>query len=338
MSCRREIYMFRAANIIWTSTLLGAAILTLTACSNAPNQTSETNSNFQFGQGGGPGVDKSGDAQLQAMIANVAPQFQQFVYEDKETGLKVPYNLYIPRGHDATDALPMVMFIADASTVGKDVKAPLEQGWGGLIWATPEAQAKHPAFVLVPEYPEVAIDDHGSFTTTPYVELTRRLVLAVAQKHGADKKRIFATGQSMGCMISLLLSAKYPDLFAAEMFVSGQWDLAQLDGLTGQRFAYIVSAGDAKASAGQAEVRSALTKKGVSFSSTQIDGKWAQEKQNAAASAMLAKGNKANFITFESGSVLPEGMASGGAAGDHMYSFDPAYRLEPVRDWLFTGK
>lgn len=28
------------------------------------------------------------------------------------------------------------------------------QGYGGIIWATDEAQAKHPAFVLVPAFGE----------------------------------------------------------------------------------------------------------------------------------------------------------------------------------------
>ena len=35
---------------------------------------------------------------------------------------------------------------------------------------------------------------------------------------------------------------------------------------------------------------------------------------------------------FEKGSVVPEGMTVG---NEHMYSFDYAYKLESVRDWLF---
>ena len=66
------------------------------------------------------------------------------------------YNLYTPKNLEPGRKYPLVMFIADASTAGKGVKAPLMQGYGGIIWATDEAQAKHPAFVLVPSYTETA--------------------------------------------------------------------------------------------------------------------------------------------------------------------------------------
>ena len=49
------------------------------------------------GNGGNDGVtDKSGDAQLQTMIAEVAPKFQLLSYEDAETGTRLQYQLYIP--------------------------------------------------------------------------------------------------------------------------------------------------------------------------------------------------------------------------------------------------
>ena len=50
---------------------------------------------------------------------------------------------------------------------------------------------------------------------------------------------------------------------------------------------------------------------------------------------MLAEGNSANFVTFTVGTTLAEGQTAGGGAGEHMTSFDYAYKLEAVRDWLF---
>ncbi|MCZ9339283.1 hypothetical protein NGM37_16035, partial [Streptomyces sp. TRM76130] len=76
----------------------------------------------------------------------------------------------------------MVLYIADSSLVGQDVTAPLDQ-YGALIWASEEDQALHESLVLVPEFPEVILDDHGSFTMTDYVEMTKRLVEAVAEKY-----------------------------------------------------------------------------------------------------------------------------------------------------------
>ena len=59
------------------------------------------------------------------------------------------------------------------------------------------------------------------------------------------------------------------------------------------------------------------------------------QTQNAAVTAMLSEGNSANFVTFTLGTTLAEGQTSGGGAGEHMTSFDCAYRIEAVRDWLF---
>ena len=44
----------------------------------------------------------------------------------------------------------------------------------------------------------------------------------------------------------------------------------------------------------------------------------------------------AYFVTYTLGTTLAEGQSSGGGAGEHMTSFDYAYKLEAVRDWLFA--
>ena len=47
--------------------------------------------------------------------------------------------------------------------------------------------------------------------------------------------------------------------------------------------------------------------------------------------ALIAQGLDANFVTFTKGTTLTEGMSG----SEHLTSFDYAYRLEAVRDWLF---
>ena len=60
------------------------------------------------------------------------------------------------------------------------------------------------------------------------------------------------------------------------------------------------------------------------------------DSQNSNVTAMLAEGNNANFVTFTLGTTLAEGQTSGGGAGEHMTSFDYAYKIEALRDWLFA--
>ena len=90
--------------------------------------------------GAGGGVDKSGDAGLQSMITDVVPKFQLLTFEDADASLQ--YFLYVPENYDESKSYPLVQFIPDSSVVGKEAVNYLTQGWGGLIWATDEEQAK----------------------------------------------------------------------------------------------------------------------------------------------------------------------------------------------------
>ena len=209
------------------------------------------------GQGGmrggnGGGTDKSSDTELQSMITEVAPKFQLLTYEDAETGTSLQYQLFIPENYDETQSYPMIQFIPDSSAVGRGTDYVLTQGWGGMIWATEEEQAKHPAFVVVPVFTETVVDDN--FNHSSQIDVAMRLLQSLTETYSIDTDRIYTTGQSMGGMTSFHLSIAYPGFFAAYLFVGSQWDTSLLNGLEEENFFYIVSAGDPKASAGQAEL------------------------------------------------------------------------------------
>lgn len=298
------------------------------------NSSSNNDQSQKGGMMGGVGIDKSSDTELQTMISNVEGKFKQFEFKDPDTGKTVPYNLYIPDDYDSSKSYPLVLFIADSSVVGKETTAPLTQGYGGLIWATEEEQAKHKSFVLVPEYPETILDDHGSYTMTDYVDMTTRLLDSVTSSYNVDKNRLYATGQSMGCMTLMYLSAQHPDLFAAELFVSGQWDISTLGNLASQKYFYIAAEGDDKASTGQVDIENMLNNAGTKYSTATWDATWDADKFSSAVASILSEGNNINIATFKKGTVLPEGIPVG--TSEHMYSFDYAYKIEGVRDWLFN--
>ena len=137
----------------------------------------------------------------------------------------------------------------------------------------------------------------------------------------------------MGGMTSFYLSTAYPDYFAAYLFVGSQWDVSVLKGLEEKPFFYIVSAGDPKASAGQAELLELFDADGASYSHSEWGAQ--DEGQSEMVKAMLSEGNSANFVTFTEGTTLAEGQTAMMGAGEHMTSFDYAYKIEAVRDWLF---
>lgn len=284
--------------------------------------------------GAGGGVDKSSDAQLQAMISDIMPKYQLLTFDDAESGTSLQYYLFIPEDYDASQSYPLIQFIPDSSVVGKDAEAVLTQGWGGLIWATDAEQAKHASFVVVPVFTETIVDDN--FNHSQQIDVAVRLLQSLTEEYSIDANRIYTTGQSMGGMTSFYMNVTWPDLFAASLYVGSQWDVNVLNAIEDDTFFYVVSAGDPKASAGQSELMGLFDSDSVSYSAAEWSAQDDSETQNEAVTALLSEGNSANFITFTLGTTLAEGQTSGGGAGEHMTSFDYAYKIEAIRDWLFA--
>ena len=277
-------------------------------------------------------IDSSSD--VDGILKNVEDKFEQKTFNDSKTGLEIPYNIYLPDNYDNNKNYPLVVFIADSSLVGKGEKASLEQGLGGIIWANDSKNSKEECIVLVPTYSDVIIDDMQGNEKSEYLNATKNLIDNVSSCYSADANRIYGTGQSMGGMTILYLASQYPDLFAAEMFVSCQWDINELSNLDSQKFFYIVSEGDQKASTGQKEVKQMLDNKSVKYEV--LDGIDAQSGDNDnKINEMIGKNSNINFISFKQGTVTGNSTDNKMGAGEHMASFDYAYNLEPVRDWLF---
>ena len=137
----------------------------------------------------------------------------------------------------------------------------------------------------------------------------------------------------MGGMISFYLNVTHPNLFAASMFVSSQWDTNVLLPLVGKKFFYIVSDGDAKASPKMTELGELLTKNGERYSEVTFSARLPIAQQNAKVDSIIKEGCIANFVRFTPNTVMPKGRESGMA--EHMYAFDRAYLLDSAREWLF---
>ena len=265
---------------------------------------------------------KSGDKELQSLISQYVPKFKTLTFSDDVTGLSISYSIYIPESCGSLSGCPAVFFMADGSSTGKVPEYSLTQGLGGLVWCRDDC------VVIVPSFPSVVLDDHNGFVESEYVELAGRFVRWCAGHYGLNERRMYATGQSMGCMTWLVLAARYPDMFTASMFVSGQWDISALKGLLSQKFVYIASAGDPKASAGMNEVVDMFRDSpndGFSVF-TEVDAKDPD--------LYFADSQPVYFVMFRKGTTLPDGTEGG--YSEHMTSFDYAYRMESARKWLLS--
>ena len=282
--------------------------------------------------GGGPVIDKSGDETLQAMIKAEVPEFKQLEFKDSETGKTMKYNLFSPKNADESKKYPLVLFMADASTPGTDVTRPLTQGYGALVWATDESQAKNPCYVLVPQFSGVAVND--AYEHTDEVDIVIRMLKSIVADKNVDTDRIYTTGQSMGGMISMYYNVTYPDIFAASIFVDCHWDKSTFDSLVKQKFVYFIAGNKGGAYKCLEPLEEAARKEDVKYTFAEWSAKLPETQQSELSAAMLEKGAPVNRFQFESGTVLPED----GKGSEHMYSFDYAYKVTAVRDWLFKQK
>ena len=280
-------------------------------------------------QGGHMEINKDSDSVFVALKQVTLSKFKQLTFKDEQTGKTMAYNLLIPEVAEAGEKLPLVLFMADASTAGKEVTAPLTQGYGALEFASDRDQQQHPSFVLVPQYTDWAVQDDWS--TTDEVEMTIRLLDAVCREYNVDTNRLYTTGQSMGGMMSFYFNITHPDLFAASLFVSSQWDTSKMQDFGTKKFFYIVAGGDQKAYGGMQDLAKVLKKNNARVDSASWSAKLPNQEQEQLAEELIARGGNINFIVWEKGTVLPES----GQGMEHMASFDYAYKLAPVRDWLF---
>ena len=270
------------------------------------------------------------DSETILVINESSAKFQQFTYNDTATGNELEYSLFIPENYDSAKKYPLIMFIPDATGSDQSAKEIVSSYYGACIWATEEEQSKHESFVLVPAFNDKVVDDNWS--TSDQIDAAVNLIDYLQNEYSIDSNRLYTTGQSMGCMTSLYINSQYPDLFAASLYVSGQWDISVLQPLENQKFFYVVAAGDEKASGGQNEVIDMMRRDNVSYTYDSWSAVASAEEQDSNVKAMIDENTDHYMISFKKGTVSDGEKSSG---NEHMDSFNYAYKLSAVRDWLF---
>lgn len=313
--------------------LLALFVIFGTACSNI-SSTSQKSTTESFKKT--DTNDSKKDPSLTKVTKEVESKFKQLSYKDKKTGVTLRYNLFVPKNYNKKTAYPLLTFIPDDSVTGKSTSTGITQGYGGSIWATNSEQKKHASFVLVPVFDTSTISggtgQFGSSVVKKNVQTYLDLLKSLQKKYNIDKDRLYGTGQSMGGMTMFYLNSHYPNLFAATLYVSSQWDVDQLSKLKNQKFFYIASAGDQNASTGQKNVMKMLKKDGKKYSKTTLDANVSASEKNTAANQLMEKDYNANFITWKAGTV----MKYSDKPIEHNASFDFGYTIPAVRDWLFN--
>lgn len=263
----------------------------------------------------------------------IVENFKQFAYKDPKTGTTVKYNLYIPKNYDKNKKYPLVLFMHDAGVLSEDTKTTLLQGNGAISFATPEEQERHEAFVLAPQYSRKVVDDNGDITSD--LDATVNLIKDyLISKYSIDEKKLYATGQSMGGMMAIVMNYKYPELFAASYLVACQWDPKEVSTMARNNLWITVSTGDAKAYPGMNAITSELIKRGATVAKDSWRADYTDAQFLEGARKVIAQKSNIKYTTLEKGTnpYLPKDANPG---LEHSGTWKVAYSIPGIKDWMF---
>lgn len=262
-----------------------------------------------------------------------AEAFEQFIFETGDGERKLAYNLFCPAEREEGKTYPLVLFMHDAGSCSEDVLSPLVQGDGAIVWARESAQQRHPCFVLAPLYPDKAANDE--FEVTWEADATIELVRSLVRKYPVDEKRLYGTGQSMGCMMLCELMLRNPGFFAGCFLVAGQWNPATMGAVKNENIWILVSEMDIKAFPIMGACMEQVEAQGGRVVRGSLNAKDPLEVQDAAVRKLAMSGEHMFFTWYEKDSVLPKGEKAFPGAY-HVNTWAHAYKLEAIQDWLFA--
>ena len=134
--------------------------------------------------------------------------------------INLPYNLFIPDNYNNNIVYPLIVFIGDESTYGKEIILSINKTVGGPIWATKTIQKKHKCFVLVPHFNENIFNNNDESLKKEYSSMIIKLIHKIKNEYNIDLNSIYGAGQSIGAETILYLIVKNPNIFAGSLFIS----------------------------------------------------------------------------------------------------------------------
>ena len=280
-----------------------------------------------------------GDGGIMGNDAIITPDMSRFednhYYNDPETHVILHYNFFKPEGFEQSgEEYPLVLFIPDASAVGKDWETPLQCGNGGTIWAGDEWQAEHPCFVVTMIYEDKYINDYNEYYES-WLTGTMGLIRQIAEQYPVDASRIYTTGTSMGAMASMLMMEEDPDLFAAAYMVAGQWrDTEAVKDIKDENILFLMSMDDPSYSRAAANVDT-WEREGGTVVRGDLDATVPTDERAAMVEETISQEGNIYFLSILEGhgSIDADGNPQ---KGGHRETFRLAYDLEGVKEWLFA--
>ncbi|MDR1901896.1 MAG: hypothetical protein LBQ88_06420 [Treponema sp.] len=260
-------------------------------------------------------------------------------YTDPEWKTVLHYNLFKPKGYEEGDTsvkYPLVLFMPDAGAVSQDWETVLLQGNGGTIWASEEWQSGNPCFVVTMIFEDKFINDYWEYFENT-VGAIINLVKSLESKYPIDASRVYTTGQSMGCMCSMIMMIRDPNLFTAAYCVAGKWDPDQLKALKDSKLFIVISEDDGMTPQWIDAAAKVWESEGSKIVYGNIDGIAGSAVHTRVISEMLSQESGLYYLKINSGTGMMDTNGNP-LRGGHRETWRLAYDLPGVKEWLFAQK
>jgi predicted peptidase len=162
-------------------------------------------------------------------------QLEAHVFTDPDTGLDLPYRLFVPAACTAEAPCGLLLFLHGAGERGTDNQAQLENDALALI--SPAVQAGNPTIVVYPQCPGDMRwvesdwkDGSYSLAQTPVskpMTTALDLLASLQDRHPVDPNRVLVTGLSMGGYGTWDIITRHPTMFAGALALCGGGDPTQ---------------------------------------------------------------------------------------------------------------
>ena len=267
-------------------------------------------------------------------------RFDQFEFQvpdapGEKTGRKLAYNLYVPGNMQAGETYPLVLFIHDMGSCSEDVTRTLTQGKGATVWATGSGRNGSHVLCWLRYYQDRL--QMMIFRSPGEADATIRTGKKVLRLQPSIDKRIYGTGQSMGCMMLMELMLRNPGFFGGCFLVAGQWNPQTCGGLKNENIWALVSEKDFKAFPIMGDCMKQIEENGGRVIRGSLDAKAPLPEQNQKLRTIARSGKHIFFTWFEGDSVL-EDLEDIKPWFYHMATWPQAYNLEAVGDDLFAQR
>ncbi len=259
-------------------------------------------------------------------------------------GRRAKYNIYFPRDYDAAKTYPAIVFLTGNHEGHGRHADVLIQGLGGVIWADKKEQARHESIVIVPAFGEPLVNENlepverqgpQGRTENQYQSVLATMDYLLEKIPNIDKNRIYLTGQGEGARAAMKMMSDRPDMFAAALLFSPDYDKAKISKLSKNRMWIVVSEGDTQSYPSMEAGMNSLKAAGASISKAIWNGQANAFQFASYVSGMIKEGSSIKYTVLKKGTVVPPGV-SDDAVNNHAYTWRIGYSLQGLRDWIFS--